>query len=426
MSTQERYSWKNGPAKIKQHSIAKHQILRSYLNAYFQTLAPAGQPRDEFKLTLVDGFAGGGLYFHETTKDLVKGSPFILLEAEKEADFRINHNRTKPVRLDVAHFFIESDRDAYLYLKKNLTSEGYESRFGSSIHILNSQFENEIGRILEFIRKKSPRNGRSIFILDQFGYSSVPTSLIRQILSTLRGAEVILTFAVDALLTFADQENFESALNKAEIPNFLRGLSLQEIKDNKAYWRLYIQSGLYKSLVNACGARYFTPFFIRNRGGHGDYWLIHLSQHYRARDVMTQVHWQNQNYFIHYGGPGFDMFNMIGYDPTFDDDFTGQKPLGFEFDDEARKKSIHALMKEIPKIAYAYDEGISYEALFVETCNGTPASSVIYQEALGELLQYKEIEIIGMGGAKRKSGNTIKLSDRIIAPDQKNLFLYGI
>ena len=107
MSNKERYSWKNGPAKIKQHSLAKHQILKSYLNAYFQTLVPNGQPRNEFKLTLVDGFAGGGLYIHEDTKELIKGSPFILLDAEKEANFTINQNRDKPVRLDITHFFIE-------------------------------------------------------------------------------------------------------------------------------------------------------------------------------------------------------------------------------------------------------------------------------------------------------------------------------
>ena len=413
MSTQDRYSWKDGPAEIKQHSIAKHQILRSYLSAYFQTLIPDGQPREEFKLTLVDGFAGGGLYFHEDTKSLIKGSPFILLEAEKEADFRINQNRTKTVRLDITHFFIESNRTTCSFLK---------DAFGNSIHILNSLFENEIEKIISFIKQKSPKNGRSIFILDQFGYSAVPTSLIRKILTTLPRAEVILTFAVDSILTYSSQKNFDNALTKAEIPDFLRGRSLKEIKDNDAQWRLYIQSGLYKSLVTACKAGYYTPFFVRNKGGHGDYWLIHLSQHYRARDVMTAVHWQNQNYFIHYGGAGFDMFNMVGYDPTFDNNFTGKMPLGFEFDNIAQQASVNALMKDIPGIAYANEEGISYEALFARTCNGTPATSSIYQEALGRLLQYKDIEIIGTDGSIRKSGNNIKLSDRIIAPSQRQLF----
>ena len=33
---------------------------------------------------------------------------------------------------------------------------------------------------------------------------------------------------------------------------------------------------------------------------------------------MTEVHWANNNYFIHYGGAGLDMFQMVGYDPVHD------------------------------------------------------------------------------------------------------------
>lgn len=75
----------SGPlAKIQQHSIAKHGVLRAYIVEYVQTLA-ASPRQDELRLTLVDGFAGGGVYEHETTKAIVLGSPFVLLEAVKEA-----------------------------------------------------------------------------------------------------------------------------------------------------------------------------------------------------------------------------------------------------------------------------------------------------------------------------------------------------
>lgn len=65
------YTWKNGLEAIAQHSIAKHRILQAYLTEYFKVLM-AGR-RDEFKLTLVDGFAGGGMYYHEDTRALVRG-----------------------------------------------------------------------------------------------------------------------------------------------------------------------------------------------------------------------------------------------------------------------------------------------------------------------------------------------------------------
>lgn len=415
-------TWKNGPEAIQQHSIAKHRILESYLAAYFETLV-GGQPRDEFKLTLVDGFAGGGLYYHEDTHELVKGSPFIFLQAEKEAEFRINQGRTKPVRLDISHFFIEAKRDAYLHLEKTLRAEGFGDRIGKNIHLRNAKFQMEAANIVEFIQKKSPKNGRSIFALDQFGYNAIPTSLIRKILHSLPGAEIILTFAVDSLLNYADEKNLSNGLKKLEVPNILAGRTLREIKDSDRDWRLFVQSSLYTALIGQCGAKHYTPFFVRNKSGHGDYWLIHLSQHHRARDVMTDVHWKNQNYFIHYGGAGLNMFNMLGYDPNFDLKHSGQSELGFEFDPLARKASVAALMEQIPKLIYAHDEGVSYGVLYATTCNESPASGEIYQEALEKLVAHNIIEIIGNDGVRRRSARQIRSTDQIVSPSQRDFFI---
>jgi three-Cys-motif partner protein len=415
------FTWKNGPELIPQHSIAKHRILESYLSAYFQTLV-GGQRRDEFRLTLVDGFAGGGLYYHEDTRQLVKGSPFIFLQAEKEAEFHINQGRTKPVRLDISHFFVEAGRDAYQHLDKVLREAGYGSRIGNNIHMRHGKFEDEAQSIIEFVKKKSPKNGRSIFALDQFGYGSVPTSLIRKILNTLPGAEIILTFAVDSFLNFADEKNFNAGLKRIQLPDLLAGRTLREIKSSDKDWRLLIQSTLYTSLVQQCGAKHYTPFFVRNKSGHGDYWLIHLSQHHRARDVMTDVHWKNQNYFIHYGGAGLNMFNMLGYDPKFDSAHHGQSELGFEFDSLAREASIRALTEQIPKVVFAHEEGVSYGVLYATTCNDSPASGEIYQEALERLVAQGAVEIVGEDGVKRRAAKQIKTSDQIIAPTQKSFF----
>jgi three-Cys-motif partner protein len=416
------YTWEHGPEAIAQHSIAKHRILQSYLAEYFQVLI--GGRRDEFKLTLVDGFAGGGLYFHEDTKEIVRGSPLIFLDAAREAEFLVNRDRTHPVRFDLTYFFIEAKRQAHQHLLKVLDEYGHGPRIGKEIFVKRASFVDEAKAIIEFIAKKSPRNGRSIFALDQFGYNAVPTSLIREILHTLPGAEVILTFGVDSLLNYANEQNFANGLRKIGIPTLLSGKSIREIKESDRDWRLFIQSSLYQSLVHHCGAKHFTPFFIRNKNGHGDYWLIHLSQHHRARDVMTNVHWQNQNYFIHYAGAGLDMFNMLGYDPRFDSAHSRQGVLGFEFDAPAREQSISALMAQIPKIVYAHDEGLTYESLYVSTCNESPASSEIYQEAIEGLIAHGTVAVIGAGGELRRSARQIRPGDRLIPPLQRTLFTF--
>jgi three-Cys-motif partner protein len=416
------YDWKDGPAEIQQHSVAKHNILQSYLAAYFQTLVSS--PNQEvFRLTLVDAFAGGGMYVHKDSGELVKGSPLIFLNATREAEFLINKDRRNPIRFEIDYFFIEADRSACSHLEKILRDEGHGGQIGNAIQLRNARFQDEADSIVEFIKKKSPRNGRSIFSLDQYGYSEVPTALIRKIFSNLPSAEVILTFAVDSLLNYAqDGKLTQNLLDSIGVSDVLRGCSLEELKKDKN-WRLLIQSSLYQSLVTKSGARHYTPFFIRNKKGHGDYWLIHLSQHHRARDVMTEVHWRNNNHFIHYGGAGLDMFQMIGYEPTKDAVFTGQSGLGFEFDDVARKASIRALSEQVPHRVYASDEGISFGELFVSTCNDSPASARIYRDAIGHLVEQEVVEVISISGTKRRSALAIEDSDQIKAPRQRRLFL---
>ena len=416
------YNWKDGPDLIQQHSIAKHTILQAYLAAYFQTLVSSPN-QDVLRLTLVDGFAGGGLYLHNDTKAPVKGSPLICLNATREAEYSINKERRKPVELHVDYFFVEPDRHAYVHLDKVLREEGHGSKIGNSIQLLNARFQDKSDDIINFIKNKSPRNGRSIFVLDQYGYKEVPTGLIRNIFSALPRAEVILTFGVDSFLNYAnDGKLTQSLLDTIGVPDVLQGRSIEEVKKSEKDWRQFIQSALYSSLVTRCGAKHFTPFFIRNSKGHGDYWLIHLSQHHKARDVMTEVHWEHHNSFIHNGGAGLDMFNVIGYDPNFDSRHKGQSELGFEFDNVARTASIAALKVDIPRSVYANDAGLSFEALFATTCNGSPASADIYRASLGELLELKDIEILSVDGVRRRSGQQIKPTDQIIPPRQLGLF----
>jgi three-Cys-motif partner protein len=420
--TRKHYSWKDGPDLIQQHSLAKHRILQAYLAAYFQTLVSSPN-QDVLRLTLVDGFAGGGQYVDSDTGEFVKGSPLICLDATREAEFLINKDRRKPVKLDVSYFFIETDRHAYLHLEKVLRDKGYEAELNKSIYLRNAKFQDESDGVIQFIKKKSPRNGRSIFVLDQYGYKDVPTTLIQRIFGELPSAEVILTFGVDSFLNFASDKGLsKQLLDEIGVPDVLQGRTIEELKSSERDWRLFIQSSLYRNLVTRCGAKHYTPFFIRNKKGHGDYWLIHLSQHHRARDVMTEVHWSNNNYFIHYGGPGLDMFHMVGYDPEYDSAHRGQFELGFEFDDVARKASIESLLEQIPRIIYANDEGVSFGVLFATTCNESPASADIYRCAIEQLIAHKTVEVISQDGTRRRSAQQIQPSDQIVAPEQRRLF----
>lgn len=418
------YRWSsNGPLPtIKPHSIAKHNVIHAYLVDYIQTLVISPH-QEELRLTLVDGFAGGGLYKHEITRAMIFGSPFMFLNAVKEAEALINQKRQNPLRMNVDYFFVDAEPDTCSFLIKTLRDQGYSGRIGADIKVLNGRFELEATRIREFIRTKNPRNGRSIFLLDQYGYKDVPTPLIRLILAELPAAEVVLTFNVDSFINFAsDSQVTTNLLQQIGIPDVLRGRSIEDIKKNEKDFRLYIQSCLYRELVEACGARFYTPFFIRTEG-HGDYWLVHLSQHPRARDVMARVHWSNNNNFIHYGGAGIDMFQALGYSAERDDSLTGQSNLGFCFDDPAANASVTTLMEQLPDIIYANQEGISFGEIFAMTCNTSPADSAKYKEALSQLVQQKDIEVVSPDGKRRLKASTITDKDQLV-PSRQTSFRF--
>lgn len=414
------YIWRpDGPLPlIKQHSVAKHEVLRAYLLEYMQTLVSSPH-QEELRFTLVDGFAGGGMYQHEATKETVFGSPLVLLEAAKEAEALINLGRHKPIRLSLDYFFVEIDNKAVAQLTHTLRAQGYGERLGADIQVLNMDFEQAAEGIRRFISNKNPRIGRSIFFLDQYGYNQVPAPLIRSIFAQLPAAEVILTFHVGSFLTYAsDNHATMNSLQQIGVPDALKGRTIEDIKRNEKDSRLYIQSCLYPALVNACGARYYTLFFVRT-DGHGDYWLVHLSQHPRARDVMTRVHWTKNNHFIHYGGAGIDMFQALGYSAQHDSKAMGQSTFGFCFDNPAAEASIATLMEQLPHLIYASAEGVSFGELFATTCNTSPADGTKYKEALARLVQQREIEIFSPDGARRLRASTITDKDQLLPSKQK-------
>lgn len=413
-----------GAATIAQHSVAKHEVLQAYLLQYLQTLVTSPR-QEELRVTLVDGFAGGGVYEHESTKERVLGSPFTFLRTVDEAGALLNLQRSKPLRMAVDYIFVDKAKRSVESLRRTLHEESYGPRIGVDIRLLQGSFHEKAREIVDFIHRKSPRNGRSLFLLDQYGYKDVPLPLIRNIMSELPAAEVILTFNVDSFINFAtDSASTRKSLQGIGIPDVLRGRSVDDIKSRESDFRLYIQSCLYRDLVDAAGARYYTLFFIRT-AGHGDYWLVHLSQHHRARDVMTRVHWSNKNHFLHYGGAGINMFSALGYHAPLDSSYTGQDSLAFGFDDVAHLSSVAALEEQLPRLIYASDEGITFGELFATTCNSTPADSHRYKAAIGHLIDLKEIEVVSADGCRRLKASTVTDTDMLLPARQTTLFGYS-
>lgn len=414
------YDWSNGPATLDEHSLTKHQVLVDYLERYFHQRTLNAPGRERFRITLIDGFCGGGLYQLRESGELVAGSPLRMLEAVEAASARVNVGRSKPIILDVQFIFVDKNRTALQHLREVLRSRGYEAAIGKTIHILHSEFGAATDEVLLRIAKHTPRSGTALFFLDQYGYTEVPAPLIRRIFASSRNAEVVLTFHVSSFATYTNDELARRISKTLHVDVFkhLGGRSIEEIKANEADWRRFIQAALYEALVDQCGAAFFTPFFIRGKGaGHGEYWLVHLSQHHRAQDVMKQVHWQHTNHFVHYGGAGLNMLapHTMGFLQEFDG--------GFRFDDVARKRSESELVGQLAARIFTQETGKSFSEIFSETCNGSPATALMYKEALATLVADGDAVIRSQEGKNRYRSRYILDSDIVERPRQIKLFL---
>jgi three-Cys-motif partner protein len=415
----EHHDWKLGsdPPQIRPHSQAKHRVLRAYLERYVSVLTARIQ-QDSFRLTLIDGFAGGGRYLDVMSKEERPGSPLIMLQAMEQAAEDAQKVRTKPFNLDVQYIFIEKDQEALDYLRQVLAESKYAPLVGDGIQLIHGEFTSQVPEITKFVKKRG-RAGRAIFVLDQFGYSAVPLPTIRDILATLENAEVILTFATDSLIDYlSENEATQKILGKVGIT--LPSKDIRTAK-NEREWKRTIQFALHREIPARTEAKFYTPFFIRSTDAHRDFWLIHLSGHFRARDVMVGLHWQESTSFAHYGRSGL---RMLGYDQEHDAEWTGQKMLpGFFFDETARVSSQEELLEQLPERILNHSNGIQFIELFSTLTNECPVTAEIMKGVLNDLAKQGVIQVKDKTGAKSRRAGIQHDSDIIIPSRQMRLFL---
>jgi three-Cys-motif partner protein len=413
----DKYSWQLGanPPPLDDHSAAKHAVLRQYAATYVEVLT-ANPRREVLKLTLVDGFAGGGQYTRGGI--LVPGSPLIVLDELAAVEVRVNAERTKPIRIDSEFIFVERKKPNVEFLTATVKASSHAPLVGDRVKILHDSFENALPGIIAHIKSRG-RADRAIFFLDQYGYSDVSLQTIRTILEELANPEIILTFNVDWLINYlSTEESFLKAVKPVE-------LSLTDVQQmlhlkgqREARW--LIQNLLYKHLVKNTGAPYYTPFFVKSLESHRAYWLVHISKHPTARDEMTALHWRMQNHFVHHGRAGL---RMLGYDP---EQQINQAPFDFMFDDNAEARSKKALMEELPeKVFSAHKAGAAPPTLldlFNGVCNETPATKRLISSTIVDLRELKEFEILTSDGRPRPRTTTVDNTDRIVPAKMRDLF----
>ena len=170
---------------IEPHTQAKHDILTSYLKAWFAILAQSRNPR---RLLYIDGFAGPGEY-----RGGEPGSPILALDVVLQ--HQLFKNITRP-GMELVFVFIEADRDRF----ENLSYKLSEFQLPSNIliHLEHATFEEYLEARLQELEKRQLSLAPSFVFIDPFGPTGFPMTLVERI-ARYSQSEVLINFSYQPL-----------------------------------------------------------------------------------------------------------------------------------------------------------------------------------------------------------------------------------
>lgn len=267
----DKYLWRVGspPPELDRHSQTKHAIVEEYVRRYVLTLmAPANIP--ELRLSIIDGFCGGGCYRTEEG-GVADGSPILMMRAVREARALLNLERRIPRNINVEYTFVDILPDTTSHLRHWLDAKLDENAIDSVDHgkteILTKDFLQSLPYLIQKVKNRK-MGEHALFVLDQYSYKDIPLPEIAGILRTLKGAEVVMTFNVDNLTTYLSERGANRrSLEKIGLDDYIPWDDLRQIKaSQKQEWRQILQRYLAHGIKCESGAKYMTLFFVKPYG----------------------------------------------------------------------------------------------------------------------------------------------------------------
>jgi three-Cys-motif partner protein len=254
---------------IEEHTRGKHQVLRNYLGAWFPILG-----KTQHRIAFIDGFAGPGEY-----RGGEIGSPLIALQTFE--------NHRAPMRAHVNFLFIELDRRRAEHLEGLVAP--YRQRLGArvTIDIEQGAFDDSMSGLLDEISQQNGVLIPAFVMVDPFGISHTPMSVIAKILRNPK-SEVYVSFMWTYLNRFNEHENFEEHLDDLFGCPDWRAVS--ELPDDTRVRKNFF-FGLYRDCLKRAGAKYVVHFELY-RGRDPVYAIFFATSNETGCDKMKQAIWK--------------------------------------------------------------------------------------------------------------------------------------
>ena len=255
---------------IEEHTLAKHQILFGYLQAWIPIMASWNG-----RLVIVDGFAGPGVY-----KGGEPGSPILALKAFLEHDAR------EQIGAELVYMFIEEDKARFDRLQSEIAKLGTLPD-QVKLHLINDAYENAFAAVLDQVDGQGRQLAPTFAFVDPFGYSQASMKLAGRFLQ-FGGCEVLAYVPFRFVNRFVGRDGQEPALNS------LFGTDRwKEALDLKGSERLQKLHDLFRDqLASAGGLKYVQSFEIITSKPNTGYHLFCGTTHIRGLQKMKEMMWK--------------------------------------------------------------------------------------------------------------------------------------
>ena len=396
----------DNPPKVYRHTLHKHQVYEAYLERYIDTVIPFNGTHA--RLSIVDGFCGGGIYFFEEKNEICFGSPVRIIETVRRKAKEFNAKRKKPLKFLINYYFTDRDPTAIACLKKVFEHKGIREEDGEKISIECGDFSDLYPKIKLDIERSVSRKVQQkvIFILDQYAFKEVPFSLTNKIMTDFEKGEILLTFVPRAFLDYAGRNSQHSLdVTNRQLERLGIQVSIDDIREkarlitnNYSYQhneQFFLQESIARVVKENATASHFSKYFIKSANCSRDLWIIHLANHYKAHDVMMGVHWESAN--CDYYHPGYWGLppSILGFDSS-QSDLTQQLNMDMiHFNEESEARTIKTLSEQFTHLLFdKFNRTITVAELFQLITNDTTCNIQLVKQALQQSIDRKDVLLV--------------------------------
>lgn len=252
------------------HTRGKHEVHKHYLDAWFPILGSRAE-----RILFIDGFAGPGEYAAGEP-----GSPLVALKAF------LDHSARQIVRAQVIFLFIEQNDARAAHLEEVVQKLRTRLPAGCEIHVHRGAFDASMNVVLDQLESSRAQLAPAFVMVDPFGVSDTPMSVIRRILANPK-CEVYVSFMYEVIGRFHTTREFEPHLDQLfGSPEWREGMDIEDSAARKEFFY-----GLYERQLREAGAAQVVRFELYH-GNRLVYAIFFATQSTKGSDRMKQAIWK--------------------------------------------------------------------------------------------------------------------------------------